>query len=257
MADEAEHLLAQGVDVLHLCDSEFNMPREHALAVCREFIRRSLGRRLRWYTYMAVTPFDAELALSMRRAGCVGINFTADSASPAMLKAYGQPHGPDDLAATARLCRENEITVMFDLLLGGPGETPKSLEETITFMKRVDPDCVGAALGLRIYPRTTAAERITAMGSLETNAGIRRRYDGPVDFFKPTFYISPALGARPASRVKELIAGDRRFFEPAVEADEADPVANYNYNDNTELVEAIARGVRGAYWDILRGLRNA
>ena len=30
---------------------------------------------------------------------------------------------------------------------------------------------------------------------------------------------------------------------------------NYNYNDNQPLVEAIRRGARGAYWDILRQLR--
>ncbi len=27
---------------------------------------------------------------------------------------------------------------------------------------------------------------------------------------------------------------------------------NYNYNDNPELIDAIKRGHRGAYWDILR-----
>ena len=39
----------QGVDVLHLCDSEFNIPAEHAMAVCQEIIARGLGDRVRWY----------------------------------------------------------------------------------------------------------------------------------------------------------------------------------------------------------------
>jgi hypothetical protein len=33
-------------------------------------------------------------------------------------------------------------------------------------------------------------------------------------------------------------------------------VTDHNYNDNTELVEAIRQGARGAYWDILRQLRG-
>jgi radical SAM superfamily enzyme YgiQ (UPF0313 family) len=131
VADEAQALLAQGIDVLHICDSEFNVPGSHAKAVCEEFIRRGLGKKLRWYTYMAVTPFDAELASAMRKAGCVGIDFTGDSASSAMLKTYRQPHTANDLAKAVRLCKENSITVMFDLLLGGPGETPESAKETI------------------------------------------------------------------------------------------------------------------------------
>ena len=52
VADEAEALLTKGIDVLHLCDSEFNIPRSHAQAICEEFIRRGLGKRLGWYTYM-------------------------------------------------------------------------------------------------------------------------------------------------------------------------------------------------------------
>ena len=65
VADEVESLLAQGVNVLHTCDAEFNIPGHHALAICEEFIRRRLGERVRWYAYLAVTPFDAELARAM------------------------------------------------------------------------------------------------------------------------------------------------------------------------------------------------
>ncbi len=255
VADEIESLAAQGVDVLHTADSEFNVPGDHALAVCEELARRRLGQRVRWYAYLAVTPFDAELARSMRQAGCVGIDFTGDSAADAMLATYRQPHRRDDLAAAIRVCRENGIAVMIDLLLGGPGETPETAAETVEFLKRAGPDCAGAALGVRLYPGTEVAERVAAEGPLEANPAIRRRYDGPVDLFRPTFYISPALGENPAALVKDLIAGDQRFFEPAEEVAGAEG-KGYNYNDNAPLVEAIAAGARGAYWDILRRMRG-
>lgn len=255
VADEVEALLAQGINVLHICDGEFNIPGHHASAVCEEFIRRSFGDRLRWYTYMSIVPFDAKLAAAMRKAGCVGIDFTTDSASPVMLKTYRHRYSQKDIASAVQLCRENGITVMMDLLLGGPGETPQTLAETINFIKEIGPDCAGAPLGMRIYPGTKVADMVTAEGPLETNPNIKREYDGPVDFFKPTFYISSLLGARPAKLVKDLIAGDRRFFEPMEESTPEDKT-DHNYNDNTALVNAIAKGARGAYWDILRKLRN-
>jgi len=124
-------------------------------------------------------------------------------------------------------------------------------------MKQIDPDAVGAALGVRVYPGTGMAEAVRAEGPLEANPAIRRRYDGPVDLFRPTFYISAALGRRPARLVRGLIDGDDRFFEPTEEADEELSLgADYNYNDNTPLLEAIAAGHRGAYWHILRKLRS-
>jgi radical SAM superfamily enzyme YgiQ (UPF0313 family) len=256
IADEVEALVAQDVDVLHLCDSEFNVDGDHAYVVCEELIRRSLDNKMRWYTYMAVVPFDARLATIMRKAGCVGIDFTGDSGCPKMLKTYHQKHKREDLASAIQLCRENGITVMVDLLLGGPGETPKTLSQTIDFIKQIGPDCAGAPLGVKLCPGTKMADLVAAEGPLETNPAIRRKYAGPVDFFYPTFYISQALGERPAKLVQELIAGDQRFFGPMEEARDGATSTDHNYNDNTELVEAIKNGARGAFWDVLRKLRH-
>lgn len=261
VADEVQSLLDQGIDVLHLCDAEFNIPHNHAYAVCEEFNRRSFGKRLRWYTYMAVTPFDAELAEAMSRAGCVGIDFTGDSACPSMLKTYRQPHLKKDLAAAVRLCRAYGLKVMIDLLLGGPGETEETLAETIEFIKQIDPDCAGAPLGVRIYPGTEMARIVSAQGPPETNPNIKRKYTGPVDFFAPTFYISESSGGQPAKLVQDLIASDKRFFGPTQETDEETAGDNlstdHNYNDNIQLAEAIKKGARGAYWHILRKLRGS
>lgn len=256
VADEVESLVAQGAEVLHLCDSEFNISRKHASEICGEFIRRSLADKVRWYTYMAVLPLDAELAKVMRLAGCVGIDFTGDSASTSMLDCYRTGHRREDLASAVRLCRDNGITVMIDLLLGGPGETPETLAETIDFVKEIGPDAAGAPLGVRVYPGTEMADILAGEGPAETNPNVRRKYDGPVDLFEPTFYISHALGPEPARLVKDLIAGDERFFEPMEESPQGSgPSTDHNYNENLELVEAIKKGARGAYWDILRRLR--
>ena len=260
VAEEFESLSAQGIDVVHLCDAEFNVPADQARAVCEELICRRLGERVRWYAYLAVVPFDAELARAMRRAGCVGINFTGDSASPAMLKTYRQAHGREDLAEVVRLCRAEGIAVMIDLLLGGPGETPQSVRETIEFLRGIGPDCAGAALGVRLYPGTAMARLVAAEGPLQANPAIHRRYPGPIDLLRPTFYVSPALGPQPARLVRDLIDGDPRFFTPVDSEPASEPCAgpgtDHNYNDNQALIDAIAAGARGAYWDILRRMRN-
>ena len=148
---------------------------------------------------------------------------------------------------------------MIDLLLGGPGETPQTAKETIDFIKQINPDCIGATLGMRVYPRTAMELYVTeqSIGSPRecrrgNDKAIRRKYTGPLNLLRPTFYISEALGEKPAELVKDLIGGDKRFFEPAGE-----DTADYNYNDNTPLTTAIENGSRGAYWHILNKLRQA
>jgi radical SAM superfamily enzyme YgiQ (UPF0313 family) len=149
---------------------------------------------------------------------------------------------------------------MIDLLLGGPGETPQTLRETIEFIKQINPDCAGAALGIRIYPGTKMEKIVTGELKSGKDANIRRKYSGPIDLFKPTFYISQELGEKPAQLVKDLIDADKRFFEPDDEQEHDGEAytdaANYNYNENLPLVRAIQKGARGAYWHILRQLRG-
>jgi len=248
---ELSALLAQGIDHFHTCDCEFNLPRHHAIAVCQAIIEAKLGDRIRWFAYCTPTPFDSEMAALFRRAGCAGIDFGADSGNGAMLKRLGRHFTTDDLLNTAALCRKHQIPFMYDLLLGGPGETRDSVRETIEFMRRAEPDCVGLSMGVRLYEGTALARQIQAQGELATQPDLYgAKHDQP-PLLKPVFYIAPELGDSIAAFVREQIAGDPRFFLPA----DSEANRNYNYNENTVLTEAIRNGARGAYWDILRRLR--
>lgn len=253
VADEVEQLLSLGIDTLHLCDSEFNIPEDHAQAVCQELIGRGLGKKVKWYAYLAPAPFSRELATLMRRAGAVGVDFGADSGHAGILRRLGRDFGPEQLAETARLCHQEGLIFMYDLLLGGPGETRETLAETIELMKRLSPHRVGVSLGVRLFPGTALARQVKKEGPLEANPNLRGQVRSNDSLLAPIFYLSAALGDDAEDYLRRLIGGDERFFLPSAEA--ADQ--NYNYNDNSVLVEAIRKGYRGAYWDILRRLAEA
>ena len=241
VADELARLVAMGIDHVHTCDSEFNIPEGHALAVCREILRRGLGDRLRWYAYCAPVPFTAELADLMRRAGCEGINFGADSGDDGMLALLRRAHRAEDILRAVRLCREAGITVMLDLLIGAPGETRESIARTVSRMKEAEPDRVGVAVGVRVYPETELARKVA-------DGDGKKGLAGGDDLSRPVFFLEPEIAPFVFSLLDELTGGDSRFlfFDPER------PERNYNYNANRVLTEAIRAGCRGAYWDILR-----
>jgi radical SAM superfamily enzyme YgiQ (UPF0313 family) len=241
VVDELECLLGQGIDHIHTCDSEFNLPPAHALEICQEIVRRRLGDKLRWYAYCAPAPFTRELCEAMRAAGCVGINFGADHGDVGMLRRLGRAHAPEDVVRATQLCHEVGIAVMLDLLLGSPGETRQSLQQAIECMNQAAPDRVGISAGLRVYPGTTLAQCVAKSSSEPGLSG------GP-EPAQPRFYLEPAVAPFCFSLLDDLVGGDRRFlfFDPAK------PERNYNYNANQRLSDAIAEGYRGAYWDILR-----
>jgi len=216
------------------------------MEVCREIIGRSLGEKVRWWAYMSPVPFDRELATLMKRAGCWGIDFGVDHGDDGMLKNLGRPFCTDDLKRTAIICKEYGIPFMYDLLLGGPGEDRKSLQKAIELMKEIGPSRVGISAGIRIYPGTALSCLVMKEGVSNRNPNLHGIID--LDFFAPVFYISHKVGDDMVKILSSLVDGDERFFFGGKEED----LSNYNYNENSILMEAIRKGYRGAFWDILR-----
>ncbi len=245
VAQEIQALLHQGIDCFHTCDPEFNVPESHALAVCKEWIRKKLGDRIRWYAYCAPVPFSAELAKAMAKAGCVGINFGFDSGDSRMLRLLGRKHTPERALELVQWCRENGMAVMLDLVIGAPGESRESIVHTIEIMKRADPDRVGVNVGVRVYPGTRLAHQLKKRGETKGLVG------GP-DPLHPLFFLEPNISPFVMELLSDLVREDPRFllFDPQK------PFQNYNYNANLLLSQAIQKGYRGAYWDILRKIQE-
>ncbi len=133
------------------------------------------------------------------------------------------------------------MTVMLDLLLGTPGESRESIEQTVALVKQAAPHRAGVSLGVRVYPGTPLAARIDPEKDAAGLTGGKKP-------FEPLFFLEPQIAPFVFDWLNTLIGDDKRFlfFDPAR------PKQNYNYNANQRLVEAIQKGYRGAFWDILR-----
>jgi len=72
--------------------------------------------------------------------------------------------GVEKIRETSRLLEEFGIRRMGFLLLGGPGETRASVEETLAFADSLNLDALKLTLGIRIYPQTNLARRAVDEG---------------------------------------------------------------------------------------------
>jgi hypothetical protein len=132
---------------------------------------------------------------------------------------------------------------MFDLLIGGPGETEHTLRETIDRVRQFDVPLVGIAAGVRVYPHTPLAEA-TVDGSIRGGLHPDAR-EAP---HQPVFYLSPLLDDDAFALIHQLVNGDPRFLILSTPAE----TGSYNYADAKVLCQLIEKGARGAYWDIIR-----
>jgi hypothetical protein len=210
---------------------------------------QGLASEIRWYTYASPVPFDDYLAKLMAKAGCVGINFGVDHAVSGMLSGLRRDHRPEDLKYAVGACKSAGVTVMLDMLLGGPGETKDSIRETVDFLRAIQPDCVGLSSGIRVFPHTTLARIVKSQGPMQDNPNLLGTKSRNENLLRPVYYVDEGIGEDILEFVWSLVGEDDLFLVPNPH-DAVD--RNYNYNDNSVLSQAIQSGERGAYWDILR-----
>lgn len=206
VTDEIEVLLTRGINSFHFCDSEFNIPEEHAIDVCTSIIRRGLHKKITWEAAASPKPFSQELSKLMKRSGCAHIEFCAESGSNFMLESLGKSFTADDLARTAELCKSCNLQFTYDLLIGGPRESIKTLRKSLGVMKCLPVEHFAFSIGVRVYPNTELERYVRTQGLVERNGNLWGEKAGNESLFLPVFYISEELG--PAI-IDNLVAGTR------------------------------------------------
>jgi radical SAM superfamily enzyme YgiQ (UPF0313 family) len=186
VVDEIEHVQRTvGPRTFEFTDSTFNVPAEHALGICEEIIRRNLRVRLSAAGVNPLTVSERLLAL-MKRAGFCSLVITPDAASETMLTNLRKGFGVKQVRRTARLARESGIRCTWFFLLGGPGETHQTVEETVSFVETElnwKKFLIIFLTGLRILPGTELARRAVAEGYIPAGR----------ELSEPVFYVSPDM----------------------------------------------------------------
>ncbi len=205
VADEIEELHNMaGVRHFDFVDSTFNSPPGHALEVCDAIMRRKLAIRLDTTNF---TPAAAstELLEVMRRAGFRTLGITAESASDPVLTRMEKGFDAAKVREVAERVEKAGFKTLWIFLVGGPGETPETLDATLAFaswrLKRGD--AVYVTVGLRIYPGTTLHRIAISEGVVSDDASL----------LNPTFYFSPGITFDHAvSRLRRFAADHPRFM---------------------------------------------
>src|SRR3982751_410140 len=205
VADEIEELkIREGIHHFDFVDSTFNSPPGHALEVCEAITRRRINVRLDTTNFTPATA-SAELLSAMKRAGFRTLGITAESASDPGLARLEKGFSAAKVREVAERVERHGIRTLWIFLVGGPGETSETVEETLDFARwRLERgDAVYMTVGLRIYPGTTLhriaiAESIVPPGSA---------------LLDPTFYFSSALVFdQVVTRLKRFAADHPRFM---------------------------------------------
>lgn len=231
---------------IYICDSEFNLSIEHLLGICSGIIRRGLNRKIKWYAYMIPSGFTRDIVSLLKSSGCDGVNFNLPSCDEEMCESYSFSISMEEVEKTCRLFKKFNIPFIFDLLIGGVNERKETIMNTLKFLKKMKPFCVGFAVGVRVYPGTSFGNFVKNKILNKDLKGLYGEIKDNEDFFKPIFYISEHLSFDSiCSLIEKEIYGEFPFFLPSAKD------KSHDYAGNKFLKRAISRGMKGAYWKML------
>ncbi len=170
-----------GCQNFNFVDNTFNLPPTYAKDLCRNVIQAKLDLNL----WCIIYPkwIDAELVELMRQAGCRQISLGFESGSDRMLRSLNKQFNRQEVSAASKMFPEAGIERMGFLLLGGPGETKDSVEESLSFADSLNLEALKITVGLRIYPQTPLARTALSEGVIRTDD----------DLLFPRFYLTPEL----------------------------------------------------------------
>ncbi len=186
-------------------DSTFNLPEAHALGICEEIICRGLKVNL---TTMGINPraTSVELLELMKRAGFNSMMITPEAGNDYVLRSLDKGFDMDDVRRTADLSCASGLHSTWFFMLGGPGETRATVNETLRFAqtKLRTPQFLSIFMtGIRILPGTPLARAHAAPGA---------------DLALPVFYFSPQVNeAWILRRINETIRNQPNIVHAAEE----------------------------------------
>ena len=165
----------------YFVDNSFNIPESHAQEICRWM--KALAPGAEWRCILYPHLVGESLVRAMAEAGCVEVSLGFESGCDRILRELHKRFTPDDVRATSDLLAAHGIRRIGFLLLGGPGETRETVEESLAFAESLHLDMLKITVGVRIYPGTPLARRAVRDGMISSED----------DLLRPRFYLAHGL----------------------------------------------------------------
>ncbi|MBZ0274385.1 B12-binding domain-containing radical SAM protein [bacterium] len=161
--EELVYLHQRGVRFVDVDDDHFTFDRPRAMEIFRRLTREKMDLSL----FIKARPnnVDEELILAARGAGVSIISYGVESGSQRLLDAMHKETNVEDNARVIAMSQAAGLQVHTGYLIGYPGETPETIEETIRFARRTKPDAVSLQI-LKPYLGTEVYEQAKANGTL-------------------------------------------------------------------------------------------
>jgi p-methyltransferase len=123
-----------GVRAVFFVDDTFNVPRPRFEKLVNRMIAEGLD--MPWYSFLRCQFVDEKLVLLMKKSGCQGVFLGVESGSDQVLKNMDKGGASKYYQRGITWLKEQGIITVGAFVIGFPGETAITVEETAEFIER-------------------------------------------------------------------------------------------------------------------------
>ena len=160
---ELRELKKLGVRNFVFHSDTFTLDKKWTLELCKKMVSEKLG--MRWITNGRADTVDKEMLKWMKRAGCWMIAYGFESGSQKVLDNVKKGLTIDQIKDGAKWTKEAGIKIWGYFIIGLPGETKETIDETIRLSKELPLYIVNFAVGAP-YPGTEFYKLVKEKGWL-------------------------------------------------------------------------------------------
>lgn len=146
-------------------DDIFTLDNERVIKFCKLIIKESLG--LRFIVSAKVKPVSEEMFEWMEKAGFEKVMFGVETGSAMLMDSIKKGIDKDDVVKLFLMLKKFKFLVTTFLIVGFPGETEETVNETIDFVKKLQKIRYSYIVGvgkLWVYPGTAVYEIMKQRG---------------------------------------------------------------------------------------------
>ncbi|MEE9474911.1 MAG: radical SAM protein, partial [Candidatus Hydrothermarchaeaceae archaeon] len=149
--EELKLIKELGFDLVKFMDSTFTLDKRRVIEICR--LIREEGLDMKWSCETRADALDDELLGALSGAGCTLICIGVDSACNDVLSKNRRNIDVLTMKNAFESIKRHKLQTRAYITFGLPGETRKSVEETIKFLDDIKPDQILLSLATA-YPGT-------------------------------------------------------------------------------------------------------
>ncbi len=154
--DEIEEILGYGFERINIADDLFTTDKERVKEICTGIKERSL--KFKWSAFARVDTVNQEIFDLMAEAGCDSVSFGVETGNQEMLKRIKKGIKLEQVKSAVKMCQQSGMLAHESFIIGLPGETKNTLEETERFAKSTK--AIYGYHFLAPFPGTTVREKI-------------------------------------------------------------------------------------------------